>query len=592
MERRLAAILAADVVGYSRLMELDEAGTLDALTSRWQDILSPLLAAHHGRIVKLMGDGVLAEFASAVNAVRCSVELQKRMGEANAELASERRILLRIGINLGDVMVEGGDLYGEGVNIAARLQSLAAAGGVWLSQTVVDHVRNKIELQFEDLGQQTLKNIQQPLRVYRVAGIGARAGATPALIRESDEFRTTCSIAVLPFVNLGGGATQQYFSDGITVDIVAGLSRFRQLLVISHHSSFQYRDEAVDVRKVAHELGVRFIVVGNVRHADARLRVAVQLIEAATGNHVWAERFDRELEDVFAIQDEITQTIVASIAGRIEETDRRRALRKSVENLTAYDLVLRGRDRLERGMRDDVLAARALFQRSRELEPDYPEACLCLGETYFCEAISSWTEDSDTAAAKLSALAEEAARLDAQDSRTHLCFAWAHWWIRGNYEMAEVQIDEAIALNPNALDNYCFKGWLSTCAGKFEQGIWCANQAIRRAPNLPEHCLTTQVVAEYLLGRFDQAIATFGRMLHPPAPMLAWIAACYANLDRGAEARTALGEFRARVEAERTGPPADDVEGWRLYWSKRFPAKDPANLERLYAGLRKAGLPV
>src|SRR4030095_10936308 len=223
MERRLAAILAADVVGYSRLMELDEAGTLDALTSRWQDILSPLLAAHHGRIVKLMGDGVLAEFASAVNAVRCSVELQKRMGEANAELASERRILLLIGLNLGDVMVEGGDLYGEGVNIAARLQSLAAAGGVWLSQTVVDHVRNKIELQFEDLGQQTLKNIQQPLRVYRVAGIGAHDGATPALIRESDEFRTTCSIAVLPFVNLGGGATQQYFSDGITVDIVAGL---------------------------------------------------------------------------------------------------------------------------------------------------------------------------------------------------------------------------------------------------------------------------------------------------------------------------------------------------------------------------------
>jgi adenylate cyclase len=192
----------------------------------------------------------------------------------------------------------------------------------------------------------------------------------------------------------------------------------------------------------------------------------------------------------------------------------------------------------------------------------------------------------------LFALAEEAARLDDQDSRTHLCFAWAHWWIRGNYEMAEVQVDEAIALNPNALDNYCFKGWLSTCAGKFEQGIWCASQAIRRAPNLPEHCLTTQVVAEYLLGRFDQALATFGRMLHPPALMFAWIAACYANLDRAAEARAALAEFRARVQTERTGPPSDDAESWRLFWSKRFPAKHPASLERLFDGLRKAGLPV
>jgi adenylate cyclase len=590
MERRLAAILAADVVGYSRLMEIDEAGTLDALTSRWRNILSPLLAADHGRIVKLMGDGVLAEFASAVNAVRCAVELQKRMDEANADLADDRSILLRVGINLGDVMVEGGDLYGDGVNIAARLQSIAEAGGIWLSQTVVDHVRNKIELQFEDLGQQALKNIAQPVRVYRVAGIGARDGATP--IREGDDLRGRCSIAVLPFVNLSGEAEQRYFSDGITIDIIAGLSRFRQLLVITHNSSFQYRDEAADVRKVAHELGVRFIVVGSVRKAGARLRVAVQLIEAATGNHVWAERFDRDLEDVFAIQDEITQTIVASIAGRVEETDRRRALRKSVENLTAYDLVLRARDRLERGTQEDVLAARALLERSRELEPDYAEACLCLGETYFHEAMSSWTEDSDAAAGKLFALAEEAARLDDQDSRTHLCFAWANWWIRGNYEMAEVQVDEAIALNPNALDNYCFKGWLSTCAGKFEQGIWCASQAIRRAPNLPEHCLTTQVIAEYLLGRFEQAIATFGRMLHPPALTFAWIAACYANLDRAAEARAALAEFRARMQAERTGPSSDDVESWRLFWSKRFPAKDPASLERLFDGLRKAGLPV
>lgn len=592
MERRLAAILAADVVGYSRLMETDEAGTLSALTSRRRTILRPLVAEHRGRIVKLMGDGVLLEFASAVNAVRFAVDLQNRMDEANVDLAEDRRILLRIGINLGDVMVEDGDLYGEGVNIAARLEAIASPGGIWLSQTVVNHVYNKVELEFEDLGQQTVKNIAQPVRVYRVAGIGAPAGATPPPAGSDDEPHERSSVAMLPFANLSGEADQRYFSDGIAVDILAGLSRFRQLVVISHNASFQYRDKDVSVRNVAHELGVRFVVEGSVRKAGTHLRVAVQLIEAATGNHIWAERFDRELKDVFTVQDEITQTIVASIAGRIEESDRRRALRKSVENLTAYDLLLRGKDRLEQGAREDILEARALFLRCRELEPDYAEACLCLAETYFYEAISSWTPDAAGAAAHLFERAQEAARLDDQNSRVHLCFAWAHWWIKGNYEMAEAQIDEAIALNPNDLDNYCFKGWLSTCAGKLEQGIWCSSQAIRRAPNLPEHCLTTRVIAEYLLGRFDDAIATFGRMVRPPTTMFGWVAACYASLDRAAEAQAAIAEFRARVRVELADPPADNAEGWRLYWAKRFPAKDPASKERLFAGLRKAGLSV
>ncbi|WP_162917215.1 adenylate/guanylate cyclase domain-containing protein [Dongia deserti] len=592
MERRLAAILAADVVGYTRLMEIDEAGTLDVLTARWRNILSPLLAEHHGRIVKLMGDGVLVEFASAVNAVRCAVDLQKRMEEANAGLAEDRKILLRVGINLGDVIVEGDDLYGECVNIAARLESIASAGGIWLSETVVDHVRNKIEVEFEDLGRQSVKNIAQPIRICRVSGIGAHEGNPVMAMAGSDEFHAKPSIAVLPFVNLSGDSEQRYFSDGIAVDIVAGLSRFRQLLVIAHHSSFQFRDKEVDLRRVGHDLGVRYVVVGSVRTAGTRLRVAVQLIEAATGNHIWVERYDRELEDVFAVQDEITRAVVASIAGRIEDSDRRRALRKSVASLTAYDLVLRGKDRLEQGAQEDVLEARALFRRCREMEPDCAEAYICLAETYFYEAISNWTADSAAAAAQLFELTQEAARLDDQDSRVHLGLAWAHWWINGNYEIAEAQIDEAIALNPNALDNYCFKGWLSTCAGKLEQGIWCSSEAVRRAPNLPDHCLTTRVIAEYLLGRYDQAIATFGRMLHPPAPMFAWVAASYANLDRAIDAHAALAAFRARLQAEEAGPPADDAEGWRLYWSKCFPAKEPASLERLYTGLRKAGLPI
>ena len=316
MGRRLAAILAADVAGYSRLMERDEAGTLETLKSRRRNILAPLLIEHHGRIVKLMGDGALVEFASAVNAVQCAANLQRRMDEANAGLAEDRRILLRIGINLGDVIVEGGDLYGESVNIAARLQAMATPGGICLSETMVDQVRNKVNVSFEDLGERKLKNLDRPVRAYRIDAI-VNELKRPSEMSGSPvaESPAGASVAVLPFVNLSGDAEQNYFSDGITEDILAGLSRFRQLFVIARNSSFRYRDQPLDVRQVARELGVRFIVEGSVRKVGMHLRVTVQLVEAATGNHLWAEKFDRELQDIFAVQDEITQSIVASIAG-------------------------------------------------------------------------------------------------------------------------------------------------------------------------------------------------------------------------------------------------------------------------------------
>ena len=593
MERRLAAILAADVAGYSRLMEKDEAGTLEALKSRRRHILVPLLTEHHGRIVKLMGDGVLVEFGSAVNAVRCAVDLQKRMEEANSIPVDTLPIKLRIGINLGDVIVEGNDLYGEGVNIAARLQAMAMPGGICLSQTMVNHVNNRVDVQFEDLGEQKVKKQDRPVRVYRIVGMaGELEGQSEPSTESAATGQAGPSIAVLPFVNLSGDADQNYFSDGITEDILAGLSRFRHLFIIARNSSFRYRDQALDVARVARELGVRFAVQGSVRKAGTRLRVAVQLVEAASGNHLWAEKFDRELEDIFAVQDEITQSIVASIAGRVDEADRRRALRKGATDLTAYDLLLRGKHSLTQGSQQHVLEARTLFQRSLELDPEYVDACVALAETYFYEAISEWSPSRETAADRLFTLAQDAARLDDQNSGAHLCLAWAYWRIKGNYEMAEAQIEEAIALNPNDLDNYCFKGLLSTCAGNLEDGIWCSSQAIRRAPNLPEQCLHTRVMAEYLLGRFDQAIATFGRMVRPPVPLIGWVAACYAELDRPAEARAAAAEFRARVFAEANGPQENDIAAWRAYWAKSFPTRDAARLERLFVGLRRAGLPV
>lgn len=586
MERRLAAVLAADVVGYSRLMGLDESATLEALKQRRQNILVPLLAEHRGRLVKLMGDGVLVEFSSAVSAVHCALELQKRMQEANANLAQDRQIHLRIGINLGDVMVEGSDLYGEVVNVAARLEALADPGGIVLSQPVVGDVRNKVEAIFEDLGDQELKNIALPVRVYRIAGVCATG-----LSQDGPKSASKPTVAVLPFANLSGDPEQSYFSDGIAEDLLTELSRFRQLFVIARNSSFQYRGQEIDVRRVARELGVRFVVEGSTRKSGNRLRVAVQLIDAVTGNHIWAERYDRELEDVFTVQDEITQAIVSSLAGRIEEADLRRAMHKTSNDLTAYDLLLRGKHRLVQGSQEDVLAAREIFDRVRDMEPDNALAYVALAETYFYEVLSGWSADAGQAAAKLFECAQTAAKLDNQESRAHLCLAWGYWRVKGNLELALSQIDQAIALNPNDLENYCLKSWMTTCSGRLEEGILCTTQAIRRGPNLPEECLHTRVMAEYLLGRFAEAVATFGRMVEPPASLYGWVAACYAELGRMSEAKGAAEEFRTKLRAMDICPSDDDLEGWHAFWTKSFPAQDPSRLDQLFAGLRKAGLP-
>jgi len=339
MERRLAAILAADVVGYSRLIENDEVGTLAALKERRTSILAQLVAEHRGRIVKVMGDGVLVEFASAVNAVACAAELQKRMAAARDDLAEDRRIVLRIGINLGDVVVEGGDLYGDGVIIAVRLQAMADPGGICVSGAVHDQVGNKLPLAFEDLGPCEVKNIAKPVQVFHVQ-FGSDSARRPA---ERPASQTRPSIAVLPFANMSGDEDKQYFSDGITEDIITELSRFRSLFVIARNSSFQYRDKPVDMRRVGRELGVQYLVEGSIRHSGERLRVTAQLIEADTSNHIWAERYDRDARDIFDLQEELAHAVAATVGGRIDVAGRERSARISPAGFKAYDLHLRAK---------------------------------------------------------------------------------------------------------------------------------------------------------------------------------------------------------------------------------------------------------
>src|SRR5262249_44549214 len=379
-QRRLTTILAADVVGYSSLMERDEAGTMAQLRARRREVLMPLVSQHGGRVFKLMGDGAFVEFNSVVTAVECAVEIQNVMRARNADKPSETPILLRIGINLGDVIVEGSDLYGDGVNLAARLQSLAEPGEIWFAASVYDQVEKKLSLGYEDLGLRDLKNIARPLHVYRVnpeapaaaaASVAGDRGAKPA-------------IAVLPFTNMSGDPEQQYYSDGITEDIITELSRFRSLFVIARNSTFQYRDKATDVRRIGRELGAQYVVEGSVRKAGDRLRVTAQLIEAASGNHVWAERYDRDLQDVFAVQDQIIATIVGTLAGRLQAAGTEQASRKPPKSLAAYECVLRGKA-LALGDLEAEAERRRMFERAIELDPKYGQAYALQAHSVFLE---------------------------------------------------------------------------------------------------------------------------------------------------------------------------------------------------------------
>ena len=382
-QRRLAAILAADVVGYSRMMQADEAGTLAALKSRRTEILQPLVSKHHGRIIKVMGDGVLVEFASAVEAVRCAVALQEAMAVANEAAEESRRVVLRIGINLGDVMVEGGDLYGDGVNIAARLEGIAEPGGVLISASTYDQIKNKIDAGFEDLGPQTLKNIVEPVRSYR-AKMARRGAKAPESIVSADNspLPSKPSVAVLPFSNMSDEQGQEYFSDGITEDIITELSRSQDLFVIARNSSFVFKGQAVDIKEIGRKLGVRYVVEGSVRKAGTRIRITAQLVEASTGNHVWAERYDRDLEDLFTVQDEVTERIAWALVGKVEaaEIDWSKRTR---QRLDSYDALLRGIEAMRRFTEKDADAAIDFFKQAISLEPELGESTCMVGERLY-----------------------------------------------------------------------------------------------------------------------------------------------------------------------------------------------------------------
>jgi adenylate cyclase len=575
MRRRLAAILSADVQGYSRLMGEDEAATVRTLTAH-REVVAALVTDHRGRVVDAPGDNLLAEFPSAVDAVECAAAIQRALAARNATLPDHRRMEFRIGINLGDVIADGERIYGDGVNIAARVQDLAEPGGICLSGMIYDQVENKLAVAFDYLGEHAVKNIAKPVRAYRVR-LAPPESPAPAAALEPPK---APSIAVLPFNNMTRDPDQEYFSDGITEDLITDLSKLSGLFVIARNSTFTYKGKAVKVQQVGRELGVRYVLEGSVRKAGDRVRITAQLVEAATGHHVWAERYDRRLDDVFAVQDEITRSIVDVLAVTLTQRERRRRDQRPTDVLEAYDCLLRGFDRLRQTTREANLEARRLFEQAIALDSGYAEAHAYRAHTFFRDWSMGWSQDRQTLDDGRDA-AERALALDANLPVAHSTLGLVLLW-KKEHDRALAAAERAVALAPSdAQGHWAVAEILSWW--RPDEAVPAVEKAMRLDPYYPASYLYTLGHACYLAHRHQDALTALGRVTsrNPDfLPAHALLAATYAELGRPEDARRA-GQEVVRIS------PGVTVERMR----GRLPYKDPAMLARAIAAFRAAGLP-
>ena len=584
MARRLAAIIAADVVGYSRLMGADEAGTLERLKSLRRELVQPKIAARGGRIVKLMGDGLLAEFPSVVEAVQCAVEIQKGIAERTLGLPGDQQIRLRIGINLGDIIIDGSDIYGEGVNIAARLESLADPGAICLSQQVYDQVATKLDCLYEDLGEQRVKNITRPVRVYRVRPGRCEvetsgSGSKPISLPDKP------SIAVLPFINMSGDPDQEYFADGMVEDIITALSHMRWLFVIARNSSFTYKGRAVDVKQVGRELGVRYVLEGSVRKAGNRVRISGQLIDASTGAHLWAGRFDGALEDVFDLQDQVTESVVGAIAPRLEQAEIERAGRKPTESLDAYDHFLRGMAGVHTWERSAHQEALSHFYKAIELDPNFASAYGMAARCYSWRKVCGWMTDPEMETAEAVRLSRRAAELGRDDALALCTAGIGLGFVAGQLEEGDALIGQALTLNPNLAWAWLFSAWVKVWLGEPEVAIEHAMRAMRLSPHDP-HTFNMQsavAAAHFFAGRYTEALswAKVAMRTHTNAPLQSCVAAASAGfIGNSAVAETAIAQIHQIVPGLRLSNIKD-----------LMPLRRPEDFARWADGLRKAGLP-
>jgi adenylate cyclase len=558
VERRLAAILSTDMVGFSRLMETDEAGTLARLKTHRLELIDPVIAKTRGRIIKTTGDGMLVEFQSVADAVECAAEIQRRMARRNADVSPARWIQFRIGINLGDVIIDDADIFGDGVNVAARLQEMSQPGGICVSGAVRDQVGDRLDVQFEDLGEQSVKNIARPIRVYTVKLEGGPAAHTQPNVPAAGSAAVKPSLAVLPFTNMSGEADQEFFADGLTEDIITELSRFRDILVISRNSSFVYKGKAVNVRDVGREFGVHFVVEGSVRKAANRVRVTVQLIDAETDRHIWAERYDRKLEDIFAIQDEVTRAIVSTLPGRLEAATHERAKRTPTDNMAAYECVLAAKVLHHRSSPDDNAEAQRLLDRGIKLDPDYAhahawKACV-LGQTW----VNGWCEDREATFLRIGQELEVALALDDNDSDVHRILAAVNL-VRHDFDKAAYHQERALSLNPNYDLVVVQQGEILTWLGRPEEGIEWIRRAMRLNPYHPERFWSHLGRAYYSARRYPETVEAFSRISRPDHTHHAFLAAALVQMGDRIAAGAHRDETLRRQPGFRAGAYLDTL---------------------------------
>jgi len=584
VRRRLAAILAADIAGYSRLMGADEEGTLARLKAYRSELIDPKNKQHRGRIVKTTGDGILIEFPSVVDAVRCAIEIQQGMLERNAQVPEDKRIEFRVGINLGDVMVEGRDLYGDGVNIAARLEGLAEPGGICISETVLNHARDKVAFEVEDAGEQTLKNIARPIHVYRIIVDPRQRQAASQSPATNLALPDKPSIAVLPFQNMSGDPEQEYFTDGIVEEIITALSRMRWLFVIARNSSFVYKGKAIDVKQVGRELGVRYVLEGSVRKAANRLRITGQLIDASTGGHLWADRFEGGLEDVFELQDHVTSSVIGAIAPKLEQAEIERAKRKPTESLDAYDYYLRGMASLYHWTKEAVAEALRHFYKAIELDPDFASAYGAAAWCYYWRKANGWTTDPVQEVAEVNRLATRVAEIGNDDAVALSFGGLALGYVAGDEAAGIAMIDRALVLNPNLAAAWLASGCLRSF---FDSDVAVEHmaRAMRLSPLDPLSFFmqTFAAFAHFLAGRHDEARPLVERACRERPNFL-------AALRIAAASNAAMGRIdEARGFIARALQLDPDLRISTL--KNRFGTLRPEGFAKYAEALRKAGLP-
>jgi adenylate cyclase len=618
-KRKLTAIISADVIGYSRLMRDNEEATVRDLAAH-RVLIAEIIQQHNGRVVDSPGDNILAEFASVVDAVNGAVKIQAEIKKSNTNVPEDRRMEFRVGINLGDVIEEEERIYGDGVNIAARVEGLASAGGISISGTVYEHIKDKLSLGYNYLGEQNVKNIPEPVRVYRLltepedagrmigekkpkagkwrfAALGAfaliivMAGALtiwnyylrPKIeIGSVERMALTLpdkpSIAVLPFDNLSGDPEQEYFSDGMTEDLITDLSKISGLFVIARNSVFIYKEKPVKIAEVRRELGVRYVLEGSVRKANGRVRITAQLVDTNTEGHIWAERYDRNLEDIFALQDEVTQKIVSVLAVKLTEDEQNRLVRRYTDNMEAYDYYLRGLEYFSKLTKETNILARQMLQRAIDLDPQFAAAYALLGLAHS----QDWTQGWSLGPQPLEHAFELAQKAIALDETLPLGYTiLAEIYLHKNkHEKAIAAQQKAIALSPNDADGIGGLGGILTWAGRPEETIGLAKKAMRLNPRYPTEYLWNLGHAYFLMGRLEEAVETLNRARDRSPeyiPVIAYLAASYAELGRMEEARTQAAQFN-RLS------PRISIDAWR----NRLPYKDKRVVDRLYSSWRKA----